>query len=77
MKAEFAKAAIETSISEANSNIASIKALPDSALNYANCIEALDNCSKNLDKAWNWLNHLQSVADTPELRKAINEITCN
>ena len=75
MKAEFAKAAIETSISEANSNIASIKALSDSALNYANCIEALDNCSKNLDKAWNWLNHLQSVADTPELRKAINEIT--
>lgn len=75
MDAKLAKSAIEASISEARERVRAIKAVPDGALNYENCLSALDNCADTLDRVWNWLNHLQSVADSPELRRAVNENT--
>ncbi len=75
MTPDKATDAITYAISKAKENIAVIKTIDNSQLTYENCVEALDNCSDELDTAWNWLNHLQSVADTPELRTAVNENT--
>ncbi len=38
-----------------------------------NCLLAFDSATDELDTAWNLANHLESVADEPALRAAINE----
>ena len=41
---------------------------------YLNFSLEVDRASDSLDRAWTYLNHLQSVADTPELRAALNDL---
>lgn len=65
---------INAAIEGARKNIDAIKNLDDSALTYENSVRALDRATAGLNRAWTYVNHLQSVADTPELRKSLVEM---
>lgn len=65
---------INAAIDGARENIVAIKNLDDSALTYENSVRALDRATADLNRAWTYVNHLQSVADSPELRKPLVEM---
>ncbi len=74
MTADKAHADIRSALIEARKNLDNIKNIPDENLNFNNTIRALDRSSVNLDRAWTYLNHLESVMTSPELRKALNDL---
>lgn len=59
---------------EAKSKIDAIAALDVSALTYENTFHALEQASKTLNRAWGRLSHLDSVADEPAQRAALNQM---
>ena len=71
---EFARTDIEYAMNIARDNIDRISNLPDSELNYKNVFEAYDNFDIELSQAANFLEHLTSVRDNEELRKADQEM---
>lgn len=75
MKPEFAYADVRKAIAVARSITDGIKHTPDALLTYENCPRALDRADADLSLVWGRLNHLESVADTPELRKAVNDLS--
>ena len=70
MKADCALDDVKKAISTAKSNIESIKS--QKTPTYENTIRALDRATMDLNRVWTYLNHLESVADTDELRCAVN-----
>lgn len=62
--------AMQQVMSEARAGIAAIKAETD--VNWYNTVEALTNISERVGRIWGVVAHLNSVADTPELRAVYN-----
>ena len=74
MKPENAQAQIHFVLEDAKQNIQKIKALKNTELTFANTIRALDCACINLNRAWTYLNHLESVMTSQELRNALNSL---
>ncbi len=74
MTADKAQADIRSALVEARNNLDNIKNIPNENLNFNNTIRALDRACVNLDRAWTYLNHLESVMTSPELRQALNDL---
>lgn len=72
MQGKFLKTDILIAIKEAKDNFKKIKS--QKKLTYSNCIKAYENAEINLARAWNYANHLDSVNDNPQLRKAMNSV---
>lgn len=64
--------ALETAISEARAEIAAVKA--QSETTWANTVERLTDVTERVGRIWGVVAHLNSVADTPELRAVYNEM---
>ena len=45
-----------------------------SAPSWNNIIDKLDDAEENLNFGWTIISHLNSVKDTPQLRKIVNEL---
>lgn len=61
-------------LGEAERNLASIEQLDLSAISYQSVAVALEKSSELLDQTWSVVEHLNNVMDSPELRKAYNEV---
>lgn len=73
MTPELARFAINQMLEEAKKNIFACENIELKDLNYKNFISALDKASEGLDYVWGLVNHLDSVSNSEELRKLINE----
>lgn len=64
--------AVTTVLARAEAALAGISALSLSGVTYTNTFLALENATEELNRVWAKVGHLQSVADSPELREAYN-----
>lgn len=64
--------AMETAMTEARAEIAAIKAQSD--ITWENTVERLTDITERVGRIWGVVAHLNSVADTPELRAVYNEL---
>jgi|GEM_PF-4873277 len=55
-------------------NIEAIKAITPESASYDNTFGALETATEDLDRAWGRVNHLDSVANSDELREALNKM---
>jgi oligopeptidase A len=68
------KADVTAAIETGKANIETIKtAVPEEAT-FENTFGALESATEDLDRAWGRVNHLDSVANSDELREALNEM---
>ena len=74
MKPECLNSDIDKAIRTANKNLDKIRNLTEDKISYESCIRAFDRACADLDNAWTAANHLDSVSNSPELRKAISEV---
>lgn len=65
---------IGEALERAQAAIDAIAARPAAEATYANTFLALENATEELTQAWGKVTHLQSVADSPELRAAHNAV---
>ncbi|MDD2843538.1 MAG: M3 family metallopeptidase [Rhodoferax sp.] len=68
---EHVEPAIEQLLTEANAALEAVTA-PDFAPSWTGIAVVLDVATERLSRAWGSVSHLNSVADTPELRAAYN-----
>ena len=68
---EHVAPAIEQLLTEANAALETVTA-PDFAPSWSGIALVLDVATERLSRAWGSVSHLNSVADTPELRAAYN-----
>lgn len=66
--------AIDSALSAAQAAIDDIARQETGALTFANTFLALEDATEELNQAWSKVTHLQSVADSPALRAAHNEM---
>ena len=64
--------AIDTLLAQANAALETVTA-PDFPARWQDIARVLDVATEKLGRAWGAVSHLNSVADTPELRAAYNE----
>lgn len=64
--------ALETAMAEARNGIAAIKSTPTAT--WQNTVEPLTDLTEKIGRIWSVVSHLNSVVDTPELRKIYNEL---
>ena len=64
--------AIDLLIAEASQVVTRLEA-PSDAVSWENVVTPLEESTERLGRAWGIVSHLNSVADTPELRAAYNE----
>ena len=75
MTPERAESDMAKALSEAQENLDKIKALRGKKNSgYMDTVRAFDRATDSLDRAWTYLNHLQSVADSPALRDVLNRL---
>lgn len=72
IKTEDIKPALQTAITEAREQIATIKA--QTHTDWANTVEKLTDITERVGRIWSVVSHLNSVVDTPELRAVYNEL---
>jgi len=65
---------ITRAIEVGRANIDAIKALPLAAVTYQNTFEALENATDELNRGWGRVNHLDSVANSDELRAELHKM---
>lgn len=65
---------IQLGLEEAKANIETICDVAPEAATYENTFLALENASDALNHGWGRLNHLDSVADSPAQREALNKM---
>ncbi|HEX5697613.1 MAG TPA: M3 family metallopeptidase, partial [Rhodoferax sp.] len=68
---EHVESAIEQLLTEASAALETVTA-PDFAPSWSGIAVVLDVATERLSRAWGSVSHLNSVADTPELRAAYN-----
>ena len=68
---EHVASAIEQLLAQANAALETVTA-PDFAPSWTGIAKVLDVATERLSRAWGSVSHLNSVADTPELRAAYN-----
>ncbi len=68
------ESAIDEALVLAKANVDEIASQDIVNVTYANTFLALEDASETLDHAWGKVSHLQSVADSPELRDAYNKM---
>ncbi len=66
--------AIKQALADGQAAIDTIAGLPLDQLTYANTFRALEGATESLNFAWSKVTHLQSVADSPEIRAAHNAV---
>jgi len=71
---EAVEADVRIGLEEAKNKIDAIASLPLTQLSYENTFHALEQASKTLNRAWGRLSHLDSVADEPAQRAALNQM---
>ncbi len=71
IKPEHVGPAIDQLLAEADSALTTVTA-PDFACEWSAIASVLDVATERLGRAWGAVNHLNSVADSPELRAAYN-----
>jgi oligopeptidase A len=69
---EHVAPAITRLIADASAVVAALEA-PSDNVTWENFVIPLEHATERLGRAWGIVNHLNSVADTPELRAAYNE----
>ncbi len=69
---EHVTPAIDHLIAAASAVVAQLEA-PSDNVTWENFVTPLEECTERLGRAWGVVGHLNSVADTPELRAAYNE----
>jgi oligopeptidase A len=74
LRPEFIVPAIEEALSEAQKRIDAIASQDFDKLSYENTFLALDQSTESLALAWAKVSHLQSVADSPDIREAHNKL---
>ena len=75
MQAKHIVEDISEALKNAESSLLEITNLPiNQGLSYKNTFEALDKALEPLNTAWGFVNHLDSVENNPNLRKAFNEM---
>ncbi|MBC7685426.1 MAG: M3 family metallopeptidase [Bdellovibrionales bacterium] len=72
IRPEHVTPAIDLLIAEASQVVTSLEA-PTDAVSWENVVTPLEESTERLGRAWGVIRHLNSVADTPELRAAYNE----
>jgi oligopeptidase A len=73
IKADDIKPAIEQLLSEAQKAV-DLSLQISTPATWRDLVEPLEDATENLGRAWGVISHLNSVADTPELRKAHAEM---
>lgn len=71
---EHIEADVTKAIETSRSNIETIKSLSLDELTYENTFGALESATDDLDRSWGRVNHLDSVANSDELREALNKM---
>jgi len=71
IRPKHVEAAIDELLCQANSALETVTA-PTFIPSWDGIAQVLDVATEHLSRAWGSVNHLNSVADTPELRKAYN-----
>ncbi|NML61298.1 M3 family metallopeptidase [Massilia sp. RP-1-19] len=71
-KPEHVGPAVDELIAKASAVVASLEA-PSDNVTWENFVVPLEESTERLGRAWGIVNHLNNVADTPELRATYNE----
>lgn len=71
---EAVEADVRLGLEEAQAKIDAIAGLDVATLTYENTFHALEQATKTLNRAWGRLGHLDSVADEPAQRAALNQM---
>ena len=71
-KPEHVRPAVDELIARASAVVASLEA-PSDNVTWDNFVVPLEESTERLGRAWGIVNHLNNVADTPELRATYNE----
>lgn len=66
--------AIEVALDSAKQAVDGIASQDIAAVSYESTFLALENATEGLNLSWGKVSHLQSVADSPELREAYNKL---
>lgn len=78
MTPERAESDMAKALSEAQENLDKIKALRGKKNSgYMDTVRAFDRATDSLDRAWTYLNHLQSVADSPRAARRFEQAYAN
>ena len=73
MNAAHVRPAVAALLDDAKQRLAALEG-DAAAPSYANTLHALEDVTDRLGRAMNVISHLESVANTPELREAYNEV---
>ena len=65
---------VSLAIETGRANIETIKAITPEEATFENTFGALESATADLDRSWGRVNHLDSVSNSEELRKALNEM---
>lgn len=65
---------IREALRRARLAVDAVKATPASGLTYENVLLGLESSTRELSRAWGLVSHLDSVLNSPELRKAYNAL---
>ena len=74
LTADRAEPDIRTALEGARRRLEAFKAQDRSRLTYASVLLGLETVTRELDRAWGLLSHLDSVLNSPDLRKAYNAL---
>jgi oligopeptidase A len=74
LRVEAVESDIRAALKIAQENIEKFKALPPAQLDYAKVMLGFENTTRDLSRAWGLVSHLDSVMNSPELRKAYNAL---
>jgi oligopeptidase A len=65
---------VTKAIETGKANIAKVKSVAPDEATFENTFGALENATDDLDRSWGRVNHLDSVANSDELREALNQM---